>query len=38
MAENGDIAGGRNLEFALECYQIAASYDNAAAYFSLAKL
>jgi hypothetical protein len=38
MAENGDMAGGINLDFALECYHIAASFDNPAAFFQLAKL
>jgi hypothetical protein len=33
MAETGDIPGGKNVEFAYECYLIAASFDNAAAYF-----
>ena len=38
MAESGEIPGGINLSFALECYTIAASYDNPAGFFKLAKL
>lgn len=37
MAESGDIPGGINYQFALECFTIAASYDNPSAFFKLAK-
>ena len=36
MAEKGDIHGGIDLVFALECYTIAASFDNPSAFFKLA--
>jgi hypothetical protein len=29
MAERGDIPGGIDLKFALECYLIAAAFENA---------
>jgi hypothetical protein len=38
MSEKGDIPGGVNLVFALECYTIAASFDNPLAFFKLSQL
>ncbi|CAD8208114.1 unnamed protein product [Paramecium octaurelia] len=37
MAERGDTPGGIDLKFALECYFIAAAYENPQAFFKLAK-
>jgi len=36
MAETGDIPGGIDLDYAHECYIIAASNNSAKAYFKLA--
>lgn len=38
MAESGEMQGGINLAFAMECFTIAASFDNPAAFFKLARL
>jgi hypothetical protein len=35
MAERGDIDGQKDLDFAYECYLIAASFENPKAYFKL---
>lgn len=37
LSEKGDVPGGIDLKFALECYLIAAAYDNPSAFFKLSK-
>ncbi len=38
MAQNGDVPGGVDLNYAFECYLVAAANDSALAFFRLAQL